>query len=407
MVIDENTVPGKITRSKPGKDLHPYLKGRGVSMRLGKILKNIDYALLAAVLLILVVSFFVLNSATQNASVKFGMNFVARQIAWTVIGLGAFFAVLLYDYSKIAKYGQYIYLVNLMLLIAVLIFGKETKGAQAWIPIGSFKLQPAELAKACLILGLAQFLSVRVGKLDRLRDLIPAFIYVGIPLLLILKQPDLGTGLVYVAIMFGMLLAAGASPVMLFILFAGGIGVAVLAIYGHYTWDWWLPLKDYQLMRLIVFVNPMIDPRGWGWNVIQSQIAVGSGGLTGKGWGMGSQTRGDFLPEQWTDFIFSVLAEEFGFIGAVLLLILFFVLIYRGIRIAREAKDSYGSLIAIGVISMFTFHILQNIGMTIGIMPITGIPLPFVSYGGSSLLSNMIALGLLMNVYINREQILF
>lgn len=376
-------------------------------MRFGKILKNLDYALLAAVLLILVMSFFVLNSATQNASDKFGINFVVRQIVWTVIGLGAFFTVLIYDYSKIAKYGQYIYLVNILLLLAVLVFGKETKGAQAWIPIGAYKLQPAELAKACLILGLAQFLSVRVGKLDRFRDLIPVFIYVGIPLLLILKQPDLGTGLVYVAIMFGMLLAAGASPVTLFVLFSGGIGLVVLAIYGHYTWDWWLPLKDYQLMRLIVFVNPMIDPRGWGWNVIQSKIAVGSGGLTGKGWGMGSQTSGDFLPEQWTDFIFSVLAEEFGFIGSALLLILFFVVIYRGIRIAREAKDPYGSLIAIGVISMFTFHILQNIGMTIGIMPITGIPLPFVSYGGSSLLSNMIALGLLMNVYINHEQILF
>lgn len=376
-------------------------------MRFSKIFKSLDYTLLAAVLLILVMSFFVLNSATQNASAKFGMNFVVRQMIWTVIGLGAFFAVLIFDYSKIAKYGHYLYLLNMLLLFTVLVFGKETKGAQAWIPIGSFKLQPAELAKTLLILGLAQFLSVRVGKLERFRDLIPAFIYVGIPLLLILKQPDLGTGLVYVAIMFGMLLAAGASPMVMFMLFSGGIGLVVFAIYGHYTWGWWLPLQDYQLMRLIVFVDPMIDPRGWGWNVIQSQIAVGSGGLVGKGWGMGSQTKGDFLPEQWTDFIFSVLAEEFGFIGSVALLILFFVLIYRGIMIAREAKDTYGSLIAVGVISMFAFHILQNIGMTIGIMPITGIPLPFVSYGGSSLLANMISLGLLMNVYINREQILF
>lgn len=376
-------------------------------MRFSKILRSLDYTLLATVLLILVMSFFVLNSATQNASVKFGINFVARQMAWTVIGLGAFFGVLIFDYSKIAKYARHFYALNLVLLLAVLIFGKETKGAQAWIPIGPFKLQPAELAKAFLILGLGQFLSVRIGKLERFRDLLPVFIYVGIPLLLILKQPDLGTGLVYVAIMFGMLLAAGASPALLFMLVAGGIGLIVLAIYGHLNWGWWLPLQNYQLMRLIVFIDPMIDPKNSGWNVIQSQIAVGSGGLTGKGWGMGSQTKGDFLPEQWTDFIFSVLAEEFGFVGAAALLILFFVLVYRGIKIAREAKDPFGSLIAVGVISMYVFHILQNIGMTIGIMPITGIPLPFVSYGGSSLLANMLALGLLMNVHVNREQILF
>jgi rod shape determining protein RodA len=254
---------------------------------------------------------------------------------------------------------------------------------------------------------LARFLVPRVGKLKSVKDLLPVFIYVGIPLLLILKQPDLGTGLVYIAIMFGMLLAAGASPLLLGGLIGGGIGLISFAIYAHYTWGIWLPLKDYQLMRLIIFLDPMIDPKGWGWNVIQSQIAVGSGGLFGKGWGLGSQTKYDFLPEQWTDFIFSVLAEEFGFIGSAFLLLLFFFLIYRGIRIAFKAKDTFGSLIAVGVVSMFAFHILQNVGMTIGIMPITGIPLPFVSYGGSSLLANLIALGLIMNVHIYHDPIMF
>ena len=203
--------------------------------------------------------------------------------------------------------------------------------------------------------------------------------------------------------MLGMLLVAGA-PLKITFIDCGGLGAVSLAIFGHLTWGWWLPLKPYQLNRLIVFIDPMIDPRDAGWNIIQSKIAIGSGGFWGKGWGLGSQNVNNFLPEQWTDFIFCVLAEEFGFVGALLLLCLFFYLIYRGIIIAREAKDIYGTLLAMGVITMFAFHILQNIGMTMGIMPITGIPLPFVSYGGSSLVANMAALGLLMNVYVYHEE---
>ncbi|PKM88684.1 MAG: rod shape-determining protein RodA [Firmicutes bacterium HGW-Firmicutes-12] len=376
-------------------------------MRISKLIKSMDYALLINVALILVMSFFVLHSATYNASLKHNTDYLQRQFLSTVIGISAFLFVLLIDYEKLSKYALHIYALNITLLLAVLFLGEETKGAQAWLPIGSFKFQPAELVKILLIIGLAKFLVPRVGRLNSIKDLLPVFIYVGVPLLLILKQPDLGTGLVYIAIMFGMLLAAGASPLLLGGLLGGGIGLISLAIYAHYTWGIWLPLKDYQLMRLIIFLDPMIDPKGWGWNVIQSQIAVGSGGLFGKGWGLGSQTKYDFLPEQWTDFIFSVLAEEFGFIGSALLLLLFFFLIYRGIRIAFKAKDTFGSLIAVGVVSMFAFHILQNVGMTIGIMPITGIPLPFVSYGGSSLLANLIALGLIMNVHIYHDPIMF
>jgi len=376
-------------------------------LRISKIFRSLDYVLLIVVGLILVVGFFVLQSATYNASIKYNVNYVNKQMISLAVSLVAFFCMLVVDYSKLAKYSAQIYVLNMALLLAVLFFGTEVKGAQAWIPIGSYRFQPAEVVKILLILGLAQFLRPRVGKLNSIKDMLPVFLYVGLPLLLILRQPDLGTGLVYVAIMFGMLLAAGASPLLLGALFAGGIAVVSLAIFAHYTWGLWLPLKEYQLMRLIVFIDPMIDPRGSGWNVIQSQIAVGSGGFLGKGWGLGSQTKGEFLPEQWTDFIFSVLAEEFGFVGSVALLALFFFLIYRGIKIAMKAKDVYGSLIAVGVVSMFAFHVLQNIGMTIGIMPITGIPLPFVSYGGSSLLANMIALGVLMNVYIYHDRILF
>lgn len=372
-------------------------------MRLSRIAKSLDYTLLGVVALILVMGFFVLQSATVNASARYDINFVMRQALWAVVGLGAFCCVLFVDYSKLAKFGLPIFALNILLLVATLFLGEETNGAQAWIPIGPFKLQPAEIVKILLIVGLSQFLVPRIGKLNTLKDLLPVFLYVGVPLGLILLQPDLGTGLVYVAIMFGMLLVAGASPLLLSTLLGGGIGAIAVAVFGHYTWGWWLPLKTYQLNRLIAFINPMVDPHEAGWNVIQSQIAVGSGGLWGKGLGMGSQNINNFLPAQWTDFIFCVLAEELGFIGAVVLLALFFLLIYRGIRIARRAKDPFGALIAVGVISMFTFHVLQNVGMAIGVMPITGIPLPFVSYGGSSLLANMLALGMLMNVYVYHD----
>ncbi|MGI6605894.1 MAG: rod shape-determining protein RodA [Peptococcia bacterium] len=372
-------------------------------MRLSRIAKSLDYTLLGVVALILVMGFFVLQSATVNASIRYDINFVMRQALWAVVGLGAFCCVLFFDYSKLAKFGIPIFALNILLLVATLFLGKETNGSQAWIPIGPFKLQPAEIVKILLIVGLAQFLVPRIGKLNTIKDLLPVFLYVGVPLGLILLQPDLGTGLVYVAIMFGMLLVAGASPLLLSTLLGGGIGAIAVAVFGHYTWGWWLPLKTYQLNRLIAFINPMVDPHKAGWNVIQSQIAVGSGGLWGKGLGMGSQNINNFLPAQWTDFIFCVFAEELGFIGAVVLLALFFILIYRGIRIARRAKDPFGALIAVGVISMFTFHVLQNIGMAIGVMPITGIPLPFVSYGGSSLLANMLALGMLMNVYVYHD----
>lgn len=376
-------------------------------MRFSKLLRSLDWPLLIAVGLILVMSFFVLDSATQTASIKYGTDYIMKQALLVALGICAFSVVLLVDYSKVDKYTVFIYAFNILLLAAVLFYGEETKGAQAWLPIGRYRFQPAELVKVLLILGLAKFLVPRVGKLNTYRQMLPVFIYVGIPLGLIMLQPDLGTGLVFISIMFGMLLAAGASPFKLGLLLGGAVGTVVIAIVGHYKWGWWLPLKEYQLMRLVVFVDPMIDPKNWGWNVIQSKIAVGSGGLLGKGWHMGSQTSGNFLPEQWTDFIFSVGAEEFGFIGAAALIVLLFIVLYRGIKIAGQSKDIYGSLIAIGIVSMFAFHIFQNIGMAMGIMPITGIPLPFVSYGGSALLANMIALGLLMNVNIYREVILF
>jgi rod shape determining protein RodA len=227
------------------------------------------------------------------------------------------------------------------------------------------------------------------------------------------KQPDLGTSLVFLAIMFGMLFAAGARPLLLISLITGGLGAASLWIWGHFWllanrgFNLWIPLKDYQLERLLIFIDPWKDPLGDGYHVIQSQIAIGQGGLFGRGLFQGSQTHGNFLPIQETDFIFSVVGEEFGFVGAIFLLALFFTLIYRCTYIAVNAKDDFGYLLTVGVISMITFHVLVNIGMTTGVMPVTGIPLPMFSYGGSNMITNLAAIGMVLNINMRRQKILF
>ncbi|MGI6224877.1 MAG: rod shape-determining protein RodA [Peptococcales bacterium] len=368
-----------------------------------KIAGKLDYTLIGAVVLILVMSLFVLNSATAHLN----SSFLLRQVMWVFVSIGVVLAILRIEYSVFIKYTKYLYLLNILLLVSVFFFGSEVKGAQSWIktPVGS--IQPSEFAKILLIITFAHYLVNKQGELSTLKDLIPCFIFVSVPLLLILKQPDLGTALVVVAIMVGMLFVAGANRTLLITIFGGGSLAAIGYVIGHWKFGWWMPLKQYQLNRILVVFDPNIDPRGAGWNVWQSKIAIGSGGLFGKGLGGGTQSMGQFLPEQWTDFIFAVLSEELGFLGAGLLLIAFFVLISRGLKIALVSKDLYGSLIATGIISMYLFHIIENVGMAMGIMPVTGIPLPFVSYGGSSMLTNMVGLGLLLNIYIRRQKIMF
>lgn len=258
-----------------------------------------------------------------------------------------------------------------------------------------------------MVLTLAALLRNREGKLEGWPDLVMPFIHIGLPMLLILKQPDLGTSLVFMAILLGELFMAGAPLKKLAIVYGGGLALVVAAISLHFKFGLPILLQDYQLNRLLVFLNPQADPLGAGYHVIQSTIALGSGGLFGKGLFAGTQNRLNFLPEQHTDFIFSVIAEEMGFIGILALLILFFILIYRGIRIIAQAKDMYGVLVATGVTTTFAFHVLVNVGMTAGIMPVTGIPLPMVSYGGSSMLASFFGIGLLLNVHMRHHKIQF
>ena len=246
--------------------------------------------------------------------------------------------------------------------------------------------------------------------LNTLGEILPCLVYMGVPFMLILMQPDLGTALVYIAITIVMLFVAGANPRVLGGLLAFGAGAMVLMLFLHFQLGMWLPLEDYQLQRLTVFLDPYQDGqggRGAGWNTIQSLIAIGSGGLTGQGLFNGTQVQLNFLPEHHTDFIYALIGEEMGFIGAAAVVLLYGILLLRAIHVSFHAKDLYGTLIVAGVAAMWLFHVFENIGMSIGIMPITGIPLPFISYGGSSMLANFLAVGLVLSVNVRGRKIVF
>ncbi|KAB2952410.1 rod shape-determining protein RodA [Heliorestis acidaminivorans] len=351
-------------------------------------------------------SLIVLSSASANIGAD-RWDFVRKQALWMGIGLAAAIALVFVSYQNAARYSWYLYGFTLLLLLSVIVWGTDINGSQRWIKFGTFQFQPSELAKLLLIVTFADFLSKRYGKLNTITDLLPCFLYMALPMALILIQPDLGTSLVLVAVMMGMLLIAGANKKILLSLTVGGFAIISTALAGYFFWGLSLPLQDYQIMRLVIFFNPDMDPAGFGYQIRQSLIAIGSGGLIGKGLYNGSQVQLNFLPEHHTDFIFAVVGEELGFIGAAALLLLFMFLILRSIRIALDARDVFGSLIVMGIASMLLFQVLVNVGMTISVMPITGLPLPFVSYGGTSMLTNMMALGLLLNVHIRRQTIMF
>lgn len=387
-----------------------------------RLFKKVDFTLLLTVATIILISLVIIYSATKPADVLMAEGvsksgdafaFVKKQILNIILGFVGMAITIYVHYEDLAKYTKALYVLNLVMLGAVLFVGQSALGATRWIYIGPFNFQPSEFAKLIIIICFAGFLLPRVGRLNRLRDLLPCFAFIGVPLLFIMKQPDLGTSLVLLAIMFGMLFAAGARPSLLIGLIVGGLALASLWIWGHFwfeahsSFNLWIPLKDYQLKRLIIFINPWQDWHGDGYHIIQSQIAIGQGGLLGRGLFQGSQTHGEFLPIQETDFIFSVVGEELGFAGAITLLFLFFLLIYRSIYIAINAKDTFGFLLSAGVVSMLAFHVLVNVGMTTGIMPVTGIPLPMFSYGGSNMVTNLAAIGLLLNINMRRQKIVF
>ena len=368
-----------------------------------RLMKKMDFSMLLTVTVIIVLGLFVLDSAAASKT----SNYVMKQLLFVGIGVAIVFAMLMIDYSMLKNYPKELYIASMVLLVAVLVLGVERGGAKGWFAIGGFTLQPAEFCKILLILSYAQFLSGRREQLQTLRELIPCIAFMVPPVLLLMMQPDLGSSLVYIFVMVGMLLVAGANRKILLAVFGGSTVALIVYLLGVWKLGWWCPLKTYQLNRFLVLFDPSLDPRGAGYNVAQSKIAIGNGGFWGEGLHMGSQSSGAFMPEQWTDFIFAVLAEELGFIGACGLLLLYAFLLFRGLRVAMLSRDLYGALVATGIVSMSLFHILENAGMTMGLMPVTGIPLPFVSYGGSSMLTNLIGIALLQNIYVHRQRLIF
>ncbi|MCK9554324.1 rod shape-determining protein RodA [bacterium] len=320
--------------------------------------------------------------------------FATRQLMWAGIGLCLCLAVWKIDYKHFVSSAYLLFAVNIILLLSVLFFGSKTLGAQRWLRFGFFRLQPSEFFKITMILFLAKYYAGLPNyRKGYLYCIIIPFLFIGPAIVLIMKQPDLGTALVLIPVFFALAYIAGTRPVdILYTIIAG----VLCAVPGYFL------LKPYQQERIKVFLNPEHDPLGVGYQSIQSKIAVGSGGILGKGWLKGTQTQLDFLPERHTDFIFSVIGEEWGFLGTILVIFLFAVLVILAFKIANESRDEKGRLAAGGLGALFLVHLFINAGMTIGIMPITGLPLPFVSYGGSSLITMLVAVGLLQSIYSRR-----
>ena len=375
---------------------------------MNKLLKNLDYWIPACTILLILCGIFLIYSATKSNDTSLLANaFLKKQLIAALLGILAVIVSLFFNYEVLRDYAEIIYISNLLLLGVVLVIGQTVKGGQSWISLGRFNFQPAEITKLVVIIMLAHVLAKDKYNIENVLGLIMPGLYVFIPFSLILLQNDLGSSLVLLAIFIGMIYVAGANAKFLFGSIFGVLVSVVTWVSAHLYLGVYMPLKDYQLNRLLVLVDPSRDPLGAGYNVQQSKIAIGSGGLLGKGLFTGSQNQLNFLPEKHTDFIFSVLGEELGFVGVIIVLVLYFILLGRALIVARDAKDKFGAYVVIGITSMLGFHIFQNIGMTIGLMPVTGIPLPFLSYGGSSLITNLLAIGLIININIRKKKLMF
>ncbi len=317
-----------------------------------------------------------------------------RQICWVALGLVLLFLIISIDYHLLIRLAYPIFTICLLLLIVVIFWGKLTSGSQRWLHLGIFSFQPSELTKIALILALTRFFTRQPEVLEHpLQDFFIALLIVGLPVLLVFKQPDLGTAVLMVLISMS-LFAFMRFPLKAWLLL--GVGTCALT---PFIWQF---LKEYQKKRLLTFLNPDLDPLKTGYHIIQSKIAVGSGSFWGKGFLKGTQSQLHFIPEQHTDFIFSVFAEEWGFIGCLILLFLFLVLISKGLKIALASRDKEGSLLAVGIIAMVFWQVFINVGMVLGIVPVVGIPLPLFSYGGTSVITTMAGLGLLINIEMRR-----
>jgi rod shape determining protein RodA len=362
--------------------------------------KNFDWILFGAMVALVALGLLVIWSTSFKATKLVGISDVWHQAVFGLVGLAAFFLAARTDYRTWSRVTPWLYGLMLVLLLVVLVFSRAVLGAQRWIDVGFFQFQPSEFAKLILIVVLARFFAQYYDQLHRPRYLVASLVILAVPMVLVMKQPDLGTAIVLVAIWLGMALVSRVRKLHLLIL--AGAGLALLPV-GLKL------LKPFQRARLETFINPTADPLHTGYNAVQSTITVGSGQVFGRGLAAGSQSQLNFLPSlaQHTDFIFAVLNEKLGFVGGSLLLVVFGVLLYRGVRIAYRAQDRFGMFVATGVVSMILFQVFINTGMNMGIAPVTGIPLPLVSYGGTSLIIVMAALGLVEGVAVRRKKLQF
>ncbi len=359
-----------------------------------KLVKDFDWGLAGLVLTVLAFGLINLYSATlQKGSTSH--TYFYHQAIWIGAGLAGMMIAIAINDEFYRENAIIFYIISVILLILVDVYGMITSGAQRWIRLGPISLQPSELAKISLILALGYYYEVKKS-LDilSLRHMILPFALAMIPAILVVKQPDLGTALLLVFIFLSILLYEGIPWKTLLGLAISGLGLLPIM---------WRFLKPYQKARLLTFINPDRDPLGAGYHIIQSKIAVGSGGVWGKGFLKGTQCKLEFLPEHHTDFVFSVLAEEWGFIGSVTVIALLFLLVLWGLETARTARNRFGEVVAIGITAMFFWQIIINIGMVIGVMPVVGIPLPFFSYGGSQTLTNLFAVGILLSIRMRRR----
>ena len=370
-------------------------RGAGGELEVGttamRRLGGIHWGLLVAALLLSLAGM----ATVHSASAELATDYLPRQALWVVVGLALAAVSMAVDYQVLSKMAAVLYVLGVGALVAILLGGEVGGGARSWIGIGSFGGQPSEFMKPVVALLLARFLATRQRRILRLPEVVVAGVIAGIPMLLVALQPDLGSAAMFVPILGGMLIVAGIGRRTV----AAAVAIALILGAGVWTFG----MQEYQRERIISFVSPGSDPLGAGYQVRQSKIAVGSGALLGRGYMQGTQSQLRFLPARHTDFVFAVLAEDWGFLGVALILALYAIFYFSAAKVAMRARDRTGILLVVGLMSVFSFHVLYNAAMVVGLVPITGIPMPFLSYGGSFTLANFIGTGLILGVDLRRH----
>ncbi|MBI4686873.1 MAG: rod shape-determining protein RodA [Nitrospirae bacterium] len=364
-----------------------------------RLIQNFDWAIFIVMVVLSVIGVMTIYSATRPLLDAEQQPFYIKQLYWLLLSFIFFIPVIAIDYRWFIRFAYVFFAGGVVLLIVVLAVGRTGMGAQRWIPLGPLSFQPSEFFKISFILAISRYFAdiEHKGLLGFREVLKMAAIFTILPFILVFKQPDLGTAMLLVFVFLSIIIISGTKKKLLVVAII--IAFISLPFVGNVFWD---GLKDYQKKRIVAFIDPDSDPRGTSYHINQSKVSIGSGGIIGKGYLKSTQAHLRFLPERHTDFIFSVFAEEWGFLGSVFLFLLYLFIILRGLDTAKKARDTEGRFLALGVTCMLSFYFVINVGMTLGMVPVVGVPLPFMSYGGTALLSNLLAVGILINVRMRR-----